>query len=140
MKRIIKCLILTCMIISMGVMTAFAGNTNYNNYNIQYTSYTFNSIDSGTNTKATVNAPWFMTVYDITFNRSTSDTLGMAFTPLYHASQVGAEVAWYLSEDNNVAYYTWNSKGSLRTYTLGVRLDTLLTTCTAGARGIWNSN
>ena len=148
MRKILKTLIMTGLLLMLCATPAFAGNTDFSAYNVTNPNgtYTFRGLSGTKNTKATAQANWFMRVDDISFTMSTTGTLGMAFTPMKKNitgtySTVGADTAWTKTSYSGYRYYGWGGNGTAnKSYYLGVRLDTLLTSGSAQANGIWNSN
>lgn len=145
MKKIVKILILAAMIVSLYLVPAVAGDTNFSKYGVTNYNGTriFRALTTAPNKKATRNADWYYKVNTIQFTMDTSGTLGMAFTPMKYMEEdyytVGADVGWALSS-TGVKYKGWNGNGFENiTYYLGLRLDDLLTSGSGSVSGYWNA-
>lgn len=141
MKKVIKTCVLLFLLCGLISTTILAGNSNFSKYGIQNSSYTWLSTGS-TNTKATSGADWFIHVGALSFGGgSISKTLGMAHNPLLNGSEQGVTF-WTKTTTSQAVYNGWINGGTAsKTYTLGVRLDSLIYPTTyASTSGYWNAN
>ena len=148
MKTLSRVMVISFLVICMIGSTAFAGNTNYTQYSIHNTGQTVNHIANTDNTKATVNANWFMKVNSIYISElNTYPSLwGLKFLPMKKNTSgvynlCGAAGQWHKTTTATSQYAGWNGNGTIRTYGLGVRMDDAYSSnCVASSSGYWNSN
>lgn len=148
MKKLLGVMMIAAMVMCLGAIPALAGDKYYNvekitNYKATKDYHVM--ADTG-NYKTAANANWFLKVNSITITGNTSKSYGMAFTPFkqtgnYVYGKVGAPDIWAKTSFSSAKYQGWNGYGAAnRTYYLGARLDTVLTSSEGSSNGYWNSN
>lgn len=144
--KISRLLVLGALLLCMGtVNTSAQAFTKYNVSNPKGNT-TFYSVSNSKNTKIYDGKNWKYKVTSISFSKNVSGTYGMAFAPMRKSKEgiymlCGGKKGWAKKAMANYESKGWNRKcGSVGDYYLGVRLDTVLTKCSASAAGDWNAN
>ena len=147
-KEFLKCGVVLALVLMLLSTSVMAANSTYSKYRIYSANYLWHNTGS-TNSKATTGANWFIKVDTIGFGvtqdqlaSTLSGTLGMAHAPLLNNTQAGIP-HWTKGETGVWNYWGWLTGfgGANVTYSLGVRLDSLITGVQAAySTGSWNSN
>ena len=140
-KRFIILSVLLCTLISSTVLA----DSDFGQFRVPKNSNkVFVGIDNSKNEKTTNSKQWYLVATTVDYHPANAKKgEGMRFTPMRKGQNyyiAGGDGVWVLGASSGGYKVSWNGKGYMGEYYLGVRMDTIFNGKYGSTYGYWNTD